>query len=58
MYIIRWNFPEDGTPTLDITFHYNIPITYSIDGTIYYVKYLYTTESFIYLGYTSQPGGN
>ena len=57
-YIVRWNFREDRTPTLNNTYHYKIPITSSIDGTISYIKYLYPSKSILYLRHSSQPDGN
>ena len=36
VYIIGWNFKEDGAPTPDNTYSYQIPITFSFDGIILY----------------------
>ena len=58
IYIISWNFKEDGTPTMDKTSIYQIPIIYSTDETISYVNYLYPDESILYLGHSSQPDDN
>lgn len=58
VYIIRWKFQVDVTPTIDNTFNYKIPITSSIDEIISCRKYLYPNESTIYLGHISQPDNN
>ena len=57
IYIISWNFKEDGTPTPDNTSSYQIPITFSLDGIISYGTYLYSNEFTLYLGHSSQSDG-